>query len=236
MTEYLPLIYDLAIIAILLYSILMCARRGLIRSLVDLAGYFLVIWLGQFFSEKLAQMAYDTLLKQRVQSVLMERISESATGSELVTQIQAAFRALPPPLDTLVKNTDSQLFTRFENSVSDTLESIVDSVATGVVEPMAVGFLRIVFFLLIFAVGLFIVRRLSSLLGGVNYLPLIGPANRLLGGVLGLAEGIVTVLVLILVLNLILIISQGSAGFISEEIIGRTHLLRLFFVKHPLIQ
>ena len=220
MTEYLPLIYDLAIIAILLYSILMCARRGLIRSLVDLAGYFLVLWLGQFFSEKLAQTAYDAILKQRVQSVLMERVSESATGSELVTQIQAAFRALPPPLDTLVKNTDSQLFTRFENSVSDTLESVVDSVATGVVEPMAVGFLRIVFFLLIFAVGLFIVRRLSSLLGGV----------------LGLAEGIVTVLVLILVLNLILIISQGSVGFISEEIIGRTHLLRLFFIKHPLIQ
>ena len=85
-----------------------------------------------------------------------------------------------------------------------------------------------IFFLLLFAACMVLVRCLTRVLRGVERLPVIGPVNALLGAAMGAIEVLVLFFVAAVTVRLLLDFTGGFT-WLNEEIISSTRLFRYFY-------
>ena len=97
--------------------------------------------------------------------------------------------------------------------------------------PLAVNAIRMVAFAVLF-VGLSIVANLVlSTLGLVNYLPVVGPINALLGMLVGVLQGLLLVWILGLLLQGLLQLYPAGFWVFDPGVIDRTWVFR--YIAHP---
>lgn len=113
--------------------------------------------------------------------------------------------------------------------VKGNVDQTVSALEENVVAPVIKGFMKIVFFVILLFVLRLVVRPVSELFKGVNKIPVIGPVNSLLGGLLGVAEGLIAVYALALVVRLVVYLTDGSLMFINSETVGKSQLFGLIY-------
>lgn len=113
--------------------------------------------------------------------------------------------------------------------MQDASVSIRDAVIEGIVEPCVTIAVQTVTFTMIFILVLIGLSIAAKLLKFVNKIPLIGGVNSLLGGLLGIVEGLVTVCMACIVVRLITTLSGGNVMFFNNAAIESTYVFRLFY-------
>ena len=85
----------------------------------------------------------------------------------------------------------------------------------------------------LFTVLMLLVNTIAGLLKSVNFLPVIGSLNEILGGVLGAAQGLLYVFVFASLLWFIVSATGDGMGIISNSEIEKTFLFRWFYLAGP---
>lgn len=218
------IVLDLIVAAVLIVAVWLGIRRGFIKAVIGLIGVIAAAVLAAMLMGPLSTMVYDNFIEPPLTQAVENAVARGSelAFSSLAEQLNHAMEGMPELLRSLLQadgtlpNTDGAAIPTAELSAM-ILEAL---------SPLCLAATGIVLFLGLFLVLFIAAKILGGLLDKVfSTLPVLKQANGLLGGVVGLAEGVLVVMVLGLVLELYMTFAGADA------LITREHLSATFLVK-----
>lgn len=215
---------DLILILIILICILISAKRGFVKVLVETVGFIAAIIIAFTISSPLADMTYDKIIEPPVIKAAVNAVGESSEHE--------AWNALPE----FLTNSDSAFFGTTVNSftekikenISSGVESAVKTASQEIVKPVAAKLLSLLFSVILILVLFIVVKFLAKLLNGLFSFSIVGKLNRTLGGVLGGVRGILYAFVLCAIISFIISFTGKPFLIFSEETIANSYIFRFF--------
>ena len=242
MQPFIPLIYDIATVIVFVYMIAACARGGFLRTIVSFIGYAAALVGAAVLSRPLAAGVYGSLIRPGVIQRIAEKLAQYQNDA-LPAGLLGLFEGLPEEVLGALGMDKEGIVDALGDLIQNGGQGAAGEIADAIVAPLAVMLLKIIFFYLIFGLLMIIVRRVAWVFGSVNHLPLLGPANRILGGAVGALQAALTMYVVAVLL--VLLVSLTKEGIVirlsgeditlaSYALYQRTVLFRVFVNTNPL--
>lgn len=181
---------DFVLLAFVLITVIVSAKKGLVRTVLELVAFVAAILLSAQFCTPMATACYDNVLSARVESKITEELNtqESATA---VKQASAVLESLPDFTKWYAEGDDSTVRTLAEQIASgnysgaDAAHLLNENIA----KPVCEAVLRAVLFLLLFAVLGAVFDWLAKAVSKLFKIPIVKNVNALLGGAFGALKG-----------------------------------------------
>ncbi len=211
--EFLPLIIDLAFVALLVVNVLDGRKKGFVKMILSFAATVLSWLIAAELSQPLAEWANEAFVHGWISGSI-----ENAIADSLGNGTNALIEAIPDYIASAAETAGISV-----QSLAQQLGSSVDSaqaaekIYTAVESAFVVPAIRIVAFFIVFAVAQ---RILAILIGIVNKffkLPIIKSFNKLLGGAAGALKGIIVIAVLSLVLSFVIMLAPETDFSLAAE-------------------
>ncbi|MFV0497363.1 MAG: CvpA family protein [Candidatus Fimivivens sp.] len=210
-------------------------RQGFLNTIVMLLGSLGAVFVAFTYSEPIAQIIYQQFLNEKVLTVVSENLQS-------LTAIDAA--AFARELEEMVREMPALFSFAFEADMGNWYQQLTAgndaavsaAITDTIIAPVAISLLRVVIFFILFSLLMILVKVVAGLLKTVNHLPIIGIFNGLLGGVLGVIQGMLYMFVISAVLWFLFSISNGEIGAISAQTIEQTIFLKHFYTAGPWVE
>ncbi len=245
MQDNLWLFYDaLAVLAVLL-SAYHGFRQGFVRTLISFVGSLLALSLAVSLSAPISQMLYDRFIEARLVNYVEERLALTPESTQKTLQL---LEEVSGNTQALVESiSESQIMSYFEGILSQvtpqrpprdtpgSYSAFLEALQSGksapqaitdvVVAPLALPAIRLVTGLTLFALLMLLVRICSGLLGEIaNKLPLVSTLNRLMGGAVGVAWGVMWLYIVVMLLMAV-VTTFGDFKFLNAQALAEAKLL-----------
>ena len=188
------MVADIIIIAVFALLFFIDFKRGIAITILNVAGVALTGFLAYHISNFLAAWVYTAFVQQTLTTNLQQMIDTQGINSAIAN----SFSALPNwvmgmlgfflsifGLDSSVYTNDFQVPTSAAAAVSASVENLI--------QPVITGMFRLVIGVVISIIIFIIIKILVKKLARVFKIPVVKQINKLLGGVLGLAEAAILV-------------------------------------------
>ena len=220
--EYIWLAWDVLAIAILVYFVKNCARRGLASTVLSFSGYIVAAIVAKACSTAGANLLYKYVVRDALRVTLTRRLDTAfAAGGEaakdILTLLPAAFARL------VEKSGQAQAVSSAAADAGGVVEALLDTVLRDPLLSMLQG----VSFLLIFSLCLLLVRRIARLFTGLYRVPLVGTLNTLLGGVVGVLQGVLVLCICAFAIRAVLAVSGEEWWWLNLHVMDRTYIWRV---------
>ncbi len=211
------IILDVILIAIFAAIVFAAVKKGFMLSLLELVAVIAALVLAFQLSPVVSQAAYDGVVEKSLIETVETQIDETLNLSETGTQAEVILNAIPGFMVDFASSAGIEVeeIKAKISSENFSSENLATELVTKVAQPIVVGALTVVFFLLLAGVLLFLFKWLAQILSKLFKLPLIGTANKALGGVLGACKGIMVIVFISTILELIF---AGGENEISSAI------------------
>lgn len=205
------MITDIIIVAVIVLFTVIGVKRGLAKTLLNLAGLLITAISAYYLSSFLSQLIYDLFIKQTVMNNIQQMIEQNGIDYAFSNCLEAVPQWINGILSFIMgifgvslSEYQSQLAlsSNFSTSASQAVENILAPVVTSVFGM----FILIVLFIII----LFVVKKLVKLISRVFNIPVIKQINQLLGGIIGLAEGLLIIFIAVNILDIVAIFSNPA--------------------------
>lgn len=205
-------IVDILIILIFGAIVVSSLRKGFFKSLFELAGTLISLAISRALSEGFAPKVFDAFIRKGAESYLENTLGAVGT-TDYVAQAQETLNSIPEALNGIMNlmGIDKQVMLEKIESADLGGSNIIESLMSGVVEPIGTSVVQfILFVILAVAVG-FILKIVVKLLDGIiKKLPAVKQLNTVLGAVFGVLRGIIVVAIISMLIGII-------ASFIGNE-------------------
>lgn len=188
------MVADIIIIAVFALLFFIDFKRGIAITILNVAGVALTGFLAYHISNFLASWVYTAFVQQTLTTNLQQMIDTQGINSAIAN----SFSALPNwvmgmlgfflsifGLDLSVYTNDFQVSNSAAAAVSTSVENLI--------QPVITGMFRLVIGVVISIIIFIIIKILVKKLARVFKIPVVKQINKLLGGVLGLAEAAILV-------------------------------------------
>ena len=199
-------ILDIVLIGMLLYFIFESARKGFVRDLIEVVGYFASIYAASLISKRLAPICYEKLFQHSITKAVESHLTASASSSSAVQQISSYFSSLPKSVEGMANSIGinfSDIISKLGSAEKETGAKLAESIAKNVIGPVVTNICAIVIFFIALSLLLVLVRFVARAIGSMFNIPVIGGFNRFFGGVLGAVKGIITLFLICAILALL---------------------------------
>ncbi len=216
------ILLDLIILAIIAVTAFLSAKRGFVRSAVELVGFLAAVWLAFTVSTPLAEMTYDKFLEPKIVS----SVSDEA-GATAESIIDSTWNSLP---EFVKNNADSiglsrdKLSQNISQEITSGSENAVKATSQNAIKPVISHLLGLLYSVIILIVAMIIVRLAARLLNKLFSFSVVGKLNRILGGVFGIAKGIIIAILFCMIISLILSFNENGFLIFNKEIIDNSYL------------
>lgn len=222
------LIFDLIILALLIFFAIRGAQRGLVLTLLSLVSVLVAfvgaLLISNFCAKPVAQWLQPSI-EPHVQSAVESALPDYLEGETLSTDKLLALldeNNLPLGLNEVLAD-----FLR-EHSFSPDLDTLTDNIVSVLAEKVSLAIVYIALFLISFVLILILWKLLSHALDLVARLPGLNSLNKLGGFLLGVLRCAVLLFVAAWLLRML------GSDLISAETIESSYLLRFFMTFNPL--
>jgi uncharacterized membrane protein required for colicin V production len=231
------IILDTGILIIILLSIFVCFRRGLIKSLLGVVSNVASIFISTYLGSLLTTFIYDSFIKENIISSISSSIAENVSSSS--QSVESATNNLPDYVNTILGlfgyTTDSLnqgVTTAIESQslgVAQAIESVLQPIVTAII-----GFLLVI---VLFIIIRLILRKLIRMIDKVAKLPVLNTVNKLLGGLLGIVDGFVIAYFAVAITAILLpLITGGSiAGDTLKSFAEDSYIFGFFYNDNIII-
>ncbi len=211
------LYYDIALVGFLVLFFFIFYKKGFVSSFVDVFGFVLAFLGGNYLGTIASKKIYDSVIKTRLITYVTEQISKIQSGA--IQKFENSFFA--------------KLFSSFiqGNALDSDASGIAESFVSHSLEGNCINIIRVVVFVVTFALAVMLFKMLGGLLEGVNDLPIVGFPNQLLGGAMGLIIGLAIAFILCSLISLILGVWQSD--WLNKEVIESSYLFSKLFELNP---
>ena len=226
------LLYDVAIVAIVLFFLWRGISKGFILSLCGLLAV-VVAFVGASFLAGVLSPKVGDILEPQIAQVLEEQLTESIQHNEYITD-QGGVASVPDEvplggvLDVLREmGLYDDLVETIESAVEGGMANAAVSAAAAVAAQIAQSVAYTVIFLIGFILVLIAWTILAHALDLVSRLPVLHQLNRLGGGAIGLVKAVI-------VLFLAAWALRFAGNLIPAEAVEQTYLLKFFMTTNPI--
>lgn len=222
------LIFDLIILALLIFFAIRGARRGLVLTLLSLVSVLVAfvgaLLISNFCAKPVAQWLQPSI-EPHVQSAVESALPDYLEGEVLSTDKLLALldeNNLPLGLNEVLAD-----FLR-EHTLSPDLDALTDNIVSVLAEKVSLAIVYVALFLISFVLILILWKLLSHALDLVARLPGLNTLNKLGGFLLGALRCAMLLFVAGWLLRML------GSNLISAEVIESSYLLRFFMTFNPL--
>lgn len=226
------IVIDLILVGIILFFVIISAKRGFVRTAIELVGFFLALYLSITFSGIVAEGVYDTFVKEP----LVKQVDEKVGGLETsIVNYNKAFDSLPDFVKDKAENyglSSSGLAEELINNQDGKgfSETIVDYAA----KPIVTNVIKVALYIILFIVLSFVFKFLARILNKLFSIPIIGGLNRTLGGIFGLAKGTIIAAAICIAISIIVSLTENGVLIFTNENINSTYLFKFLAGFNPL--
>lgn len=205
------MILDIIVIGLVLLFVVIGVLKGAARMIVGLLMSFLAFLAASWLGKWIAGVIYQNHFAPAVNKAVAD--ASGSAGSVIKDLPWWATRSL----DISGKE------------ITDSSTGIAGTV-NAVIEPIVSGVISILLTLVLFLVINFILHKLvMKPILAIFKLPVINTVNKILGGVIGAAEGILFVCMLAYILKLVLPYIDTDIGFLNESTIYNSFIFYHFY-------
>lgn len=188
------MVADIIIIAVFALLFFIDFKRGIAITILNIAGVALTGFLAYHISNFLASWVYTAFVQQTLTTNLQQMIDTQGINSAIAN----SFSALPNWVMGMlgfflsIFGLDSSVYTN-DFQVPNSAAAAVSTSVGNLIQPVITGMFRLVIGVVISIIIFIIIKILVKKLARVFKIPVVKQINKLLGGVLGLAEAAILV-------------------------------------------
>ena len=188
------MVADIIIIAVFALLFFIDFKRGIAITILNVAGLALTGFLAYHISNFLASWVYTAFVQQTLTTNLQQMIDTQGINSAITN----SFSALPNWVMGMlgfflsIFGLDSSVYTN-DFQVPNSAAAAVSTSVENLIQPVITGMFRLVIGVVISIIIFIIIKILVKKLAIVFKIPVVKQINKLLGGVLGLAEAAILV-------------------------------------------
>ncbi len=219
------MILDIIIVAFVLLFMVIGIKRGIAKSLFGIICIAVAGILAYFAGKFLAEYVYNTFILNPINDSIKASFESASVSSGKVSE--GIFDCIPGVLTSLLGSLGitQKGFAGSINSASHLTEKAVLAAVDDVISPVIITFISVGFIILLYIIFWLILRlAVGRKLLKLFELPIIKWVNALLGGILGLGEGILLLFLAIIVIRLAAYFSTGTV--IPKEMIDSSYLFK----------
>ena len=196
------------------------AAAQFLAGLTELIGAVLGVGIASWGSRTLAPEVYLSFFSDSVSTRVEQAVAQS--GGDIAAAVQG--------LDFLPESIRAALAAGLQTAGDQLPEKI-----NALLEPLFLPLVQALLFVLLCMIVRWVFALLVRLLRGVNLIPLVGGANRLLGLVLGLVTGAFDCWLLALLLWFAASITTGQIDWLTTGVLQRSVGYSLFGAFNPFL-
>ncbi len=224
------IILDISVVAIILIFLLIGLKNGMAKTLFSLIKTIVAVVVSILLGQLAAQAIYESFIKTNLISD-MEKAINDASGGHL-DEIENALNQVPNFIINLLPNfgIDTSSISSDTNSSQGLANNIESTIS-----PVIVLILSAICILLIYIIVSLLLKLLDKLISKIVKLPVINGADRILGGVFGVAIGLVIVMGLVFVIKIFVpyIDAQISQAILNPQAIEDTIVFKHIYAIIP---
>lgn len=203
-------ILDLIIVAIVVLSVILAAKKGFVKSVFNIAGFVAAIILSLTFSAPISDYMYE----KTIEPVVIKSVEGMINDSEKLVS-EKVFDNLP----NFIKNTAERFNINEESlNVVGNSSEVAQKISNDVVRPVAHSILKAIISIVLIIVLSILFKFLAKVLNKIFSFSIVGTLNRTLGGALGLVRGLTFVTIFVLAVNIIISFTGGFLFFTNESV------------------
>lgn len=215
-------ILDLIFIALAVVMIILGAKKGLIKALLDGLSTIASGIIAYILATPVAKVIYDAFVRGVVKSEFLKGLNDSGTDFGSISEkVNALVNELPEGALAIASKFGFDVNGAISNVVSsapDSNESLVETLMTNIGDNIFLTITEavtmIALFIIVSIALTFVIRLLNKV---VKKLPVIKQANKLAGGLLGLIKAVVIIFVISTVL--VFVQNEELAPMINSSVI-----------------
>lgn len=229
-------ILDGIIVLIVLFSLWMGYRHGLVRTLIRLVGCVLALVIAAMLSQPVAEGIYDGFLQEKIAASVAENVTLTE-GAAVREDINETLSGLPESIQNVLANSGwlDRALESFDDSVVYKEAEITEAVVTYIVRPVAVALLGVIAFLFLFILLMVVVTLVAKLVGKILKLPFLRQIDGVLGAVLGVLQGVLISFVVVAVLQMAAA-SADKDAWLSPQDIEDTVIVSRIADNNPIVE
>lgn len=227
------IILDLIIVAIVLFYVLLSAKKGFVRTLIEVVGFIAAIVVALTFSTPASNFIYDKAIhptiSNSVESAMQEGVSSTTDAVNAVWEKMPSFLSENKFLN--LPKIDS---TEDTTSIIDTNE-LSENISQRYIKPLITKVLSIAISVILVVVLLFVVKILAKYVNKIFNFSVVGDINKTLGGILGVVKGGAVAIIFCLIISLILSFSKNGFLIFTYENIQSTFIFKFLMEFSPFL-
>lgn len=197
-------VIDAIIILFILIFAIIGYVRGAVGAILSFVGGVVSAIIAGVLGSNIAPWIYDNFFKQTISedviSAVSNAINNGVTGiGDSIAEILPSFIA-----DVAAENGIIDVLNNITGNTASELSSTACDIVLQAVEPIYIKIISVCATIVLFFVLNIIVGILCHLSGVINKIPIIGSANKIIGGIIGLIYGGILVVVAVFVMSLII--------------------------------
>ena len=227
------IILDVILIAVFAAYVITAAKKGFVRTLLELVAVVAAIFLSFQISPVVSQTVYDGFVEKEIVNALEEQINENVDALSVTETANAVLDSIPDFAVSLASSAGVEISTIKDQIASQKIDSqnLAQSLVDKIAEPIVVGALTIIIFILLAVVLMIVLKFVAKLISKLFNIPLVKSVNKSLGGVLGAIKGALVVVVICTALRFIF---GGGDGELSVAV-NDSFVMGLLDEINPLI-
>lgn len=242
------LILDLIVVVVFVIIVFTSYRKGLIRSIIELAGYLASFVVSYIFSAPLGKWIFGAFLqpvvsgqiKEYITSNLASQASAQANGALGSSGITSFANNIPNVFKSMLSSynisTDT-LNNLASNAITSGSQSAANSLGTNVIDPITQIISTGIAFVAIFALCMIAVRIIASMSNGISKIPIIGTINRIGGAAVGILKSVIVLFIITTCIAVLIpVLSLQKNPVITGASISNSTIFKVIYNNNPLTQ
>lgn len=219
------MILDVIILAFFLLFVIIGYKRGAAKTLLSVVCIGAAVFLASAFGSDVSNLIYDGFFKE---SIVESVNAATAQSGEAVTE--SAVNGLPDYVYSALSHfgIEKEALLKEADSGVTGLQSTVCSAVEEAVRPVIISIISFFTVIILFLLLMIAFKLLSKLILKLFELPGLNFINRLSGGVLGLAEGVVFVYLLVVLIKLFVPLT-GDGLVITPQMIDESLIFKAMY-------
>lgn len=219
-------VIDLILIGIILLSVLMSAKKGFVKVIVEFVGLIAVVILTFSMSTPISNYTYDKLIEP---SIVKTVSAESYENTEQL--VQKTWDSLPRFITnnserlSLSSQANPEIITE---EINENNEVAIKSVSQQMIKPIAVKVIGLFVSVILMVVLFFIVKIAANLINKLFSFSVVGKLNRTLGGILGAFRGVLYAIFFCTVISFIVSLTENGFLIFTADNINKSVIFKFF--------
>lgn len=228
------IILDAIIVLIILLFVFLSAKKGFVRTLIEVVGFIAAIAIALSISTPIANFCYDSAIQPIVTKTVESAVNEG--GSNVNQAVDTVWNKLPTFL------TESNFFNISKESITSSINDetasdtaqLIDSI-NSLVKPAISKLISVILSVILVVILLFLVKLLAKVINKLFSFSLVGDINKTLGGILGLVKGAAVSVIFCMIISLILSFTKDGFLIFTYDAINSSYLFKFIMGISPFL-